>query len=296
MILFNNVPYGYSLSAAGIRSDNALRLLLHRRIVESRELQFADNREIQPYIDDLSADGVQSFLPELIEGNRFGFNGSFEVGVWKDDVLTLSIPIPIAEKEAGICGMCHGKEPAECFHCRGRGKDYSIDHSQALAISATFTVLLGRLFHHDLFMQEESSSRPPLQLLLVSTTTQVQAHGGSLWGLYSIPLVAWLAQLPENARLPRISEAMTLVHQRLFPLSHSVYTKMDFYVQVLKEGWLNISCPGQACGLHPHHQGPRPGWGYEFQCHNVDTSFQQLMLLTALAALTDISVAEGVGQ
>lgn len=294
MIHLNNAPYGFSLSAFRIKDNNTLQLLLHRRVVESRELQFINCREAESHIAELNEYGVRSFLPELAEGSRFGFNGSFEVGSWKDDILPLSVSIPTAEEDE-ICSMCHGKESKECFVCSGSGKDYKIDHSQTLAISATFSVLLGRLHYHNIFMQE-GSVQPPLQLLLVSTMTRVDAHGGSLWGAYSIPLVAWLAKQSEYSTLTSIGKTMKLVHKKLNPFSHHLYTNLDFNVQIQRDGWLNISCPGQACGLHPSHHGIRPGRGYEFQCHNVDTSFQQLVLLSALGALTDMAVAEGIGQ
>jgi hypothetical protein len=68
----------------------------------------------------------------------------------------------------------------------------------------------------------------------------------------------------------------------------------EYYFQAYtqgNEGWLNVSCPGDACGLHPSNGYIDGERGYEFSCHNVDQPIQQFMLLAALAALHDLARA-----
>lgn len=271
--------------------------MLHRRVMGGIERGIGI--DARPSINDLLAElgtyGVTSFRSEFKEGGGLGFNGSFQVGRWNGDVIDLTIPIPTIEV-AVSCPMCNGRESLACVVCKGSGKDYEIDHSQTLAISATFSVIFQRISFHDIF-RGEGATNPPLQLLLVSTITQAAAHGGSLHGTFSIPLTAWLATFPEHSMLSAVSGAMKLVHKKLHPFSHHLYNDYHFAASMGGNGWLNITCPGDACGLNPHHNSMiSPGRGYEFECHNVDTADQQLVLLSALAALTDLAVAAGVGQ
>ena len=64
--------------------------------------------------------------------------------------------------------------------------------------------------------------------------------------------------------------------------------KMNTTTWVRDNGWLSIGCSGDRTGLHPSSFGSIGiGRGYQFSCHNVDTSMQQLTLLVGLATLCD---------
>lgn len=81
-----------------------------------------------------------------------------------------------------------------------------------------------------------------------------------------------------------MTEAMWLAHGRL--VGNDFRNSHDFRASVHNEdGWLNITCPGNGCGLNPGSLGIDPGRGYEFSSHNVDSPHQQLTLLAGLAAL-----------
>lgn len=82
-------------------------------------------------------------------------------------------------------------------------------------------------------------------------------------------------------------QAMKTAYKRMFGPDHIDEYSFHAYV-AYKGGWLNVGCPGNACGLNPTSQGvTEKGKGYEFACHNVDTPAQQITLLAGLAALHD---------
>jgi len=138
---------------------------------------------------------------------------------------------------------------------------------------------------------EIETSAPFPQLLTVETITHNDMHGGSLGGMYSVPLTSWLASkvtdLPERHVyvIPEMEKAMKTAYYHM--LSRGPLDDHSFSAHIAyRGGWLNVSCPGNACGLHPSHsRSPDEGRGYEFSCHNVDSPAQQFTLLAGLAAL-----------
>jgi hypothetical protein len=129
--------------------------------------------------------------------------------------------------------------------------------------------------------------------LTVQTTTIQGMHGGSLGGMFSIPLVRWLSRVRVNTQLEKVENAMKAAYNRM--LGYRRYHRNDFRVWLAdNQGWLNISCPGDACGLHPaDHYRSAHKEGYDFACHNVDSPMQQLTLIAGLAALCDL-VRKGI--
>jgi len=74
------------------------------------------------------------------------------------------------------------------------------------------------------------------------------------------------------------------------------YNKYDFRADLKSGGGLCMSCPGDACGIHPSswHDVERDNIGYEFASHNVDNFLQQLTLLSGLACLHDLARKAGM--
>ncbi|MCX6731489.1 MAG: hypothetical protein NTX55_00665, partial [Candidatus Parcubacteria bacterium] len=126
------------------------------------------------------------------------------------------------------------------------------------------------------------------QLLVVETMFRKEMHGGSLWGEYSVPLVNWLSALGnERTEITDMTQAMIVAYTHM--MGDKFLSCHDFWAVVENQrGWLNVNCPGNACGLNPScgHEW-KYGDGYEFTCHNVDSPVQQLTLLAGLAALHD---------
>lgn len=177
----------------------------------------------------------------------------------------------------------------DCIHCTGVGKELIFDWQSAYACSASFTVFLVLTE----FVKTETSA-PFSQLLTVKTMIREGLDGGSLSGEYSIPLVKFLSNLYDETKTRRsISEmiqAMKLAYNHMVGMRK--FDQFNFRASVdYEDGWLNVSCPGNACGLNPEHNAgydmKRRGLGYKFNCHNIDTPVQQITLLAGLAALHD---------
>jgi len=248
----------------------------------------------------------------------FGFDSAFERTADEDDFAVFSAQIPVVQKVAEkicpfcsgdkrslfgaclncnrrgkldeVCPECLGKKEDEsgfdCLHCGGKGKKTYFDWKPAFAVSASFTLF----FHLASFKmaREEATSCHSPQLILVNTMTEHNSHGGSLDGTYSIPLAKWLSSFEPNTEKKEMTQAMIRAWEKMFGKVDG-YDRHSFYAKVAyKNGWLNVSCHGDRCGLHPENSwGPESGRGYKFSCHNVDTPAQQITLLAGLAALCD---------
>jgi hypothetical protein len=146
-------------------------------------------------------------------------------------------------------------------------------------------------------MSEKETSSSLFQLMEISTTTEKGTCGGSLGGKFSISLCNWMESLRKNDQpiITEMIETMQLTHKTMFGLTE--YEKNMFRASIDYEGgWLNVSCPGNACDLNPADGHIFEESGYEFSSHNVDTLAQQLELIAGLAALHDKARKEMVNR
>jgi len=201
--------------------------------------------------------------------------------------INLLIPLPKVKKPTGLpCKECEGagqRDEMDCLYCEGEGQVMELDLTEVNRISEKLA-LLTRLLRYP--PEQDTPSDLP-QLLVVETMFREDMGGGSLWGEYSVPLVNWLGILGwERAEIPEMAEAMKVAYTHM--MGSKFLSDSNFWAVVENnKGWLNVSCPGSGCGLHPNSHGWDYGEGYEFSCHNVDNSLQQLTLLAGLAALHD---------
>lgn len=198
------------------------------------------------------------------------------------------IPLPSLRKTTGLpCEECDGTgyrfDDIECFSCEGSGQGVELDFAEVNHISEKLALLTTFLYYPP---DEETNSASP-QLLSVETMFKQDMHGSSLWGKYSVPLVNWLGGLGRWKR----TELLEMVRAMRIAYTHMagrVYSDIAFQAVVENNrGWLNVSCPGNACDLNPDSHEWKHGEGYEFSSHNVDSPIQQLTLLAGLAALHD---------
>jgi hypothetical protein len=226
-----------------------------------------------------------------MDGN-IGFDDSFVFEGVKENFVEFAVNIPEVKKYSGKkCEDCKGSgkdqlRDDECLRCMGTGKEWFYDWKLAFAISASFTTIS----HWMQFPEKETSSLLP-QLMTVFTVTRDEMHGGSLGGDYSVELCNWMGSLylqnKGRYEVTEMTEAMKIAHKKMFG---AFRFGQEYYLWakiVNDNGWLNVNCPGDACGLHPADSFFRDGKGYEFACHNVDNPMQQITLLAGLAALHD---------
>jgi hypothetical protein len=239
---------------------------------------------VKEMLKSLSLSSFEAHIP-----GAFGFNGAL-IASQDGDLVRFKAKLPQVRVVRGKCEICGGSgsdfffADSACLACLGDGKGRQYEWQTAYAISATFTILLSLLNFPETESQDER-----LQLLKVETMTIQELHGGSLTGEYSIPLVQWLSEHYGEEIEPMV-QAMQTAHSRMFGPEEVEHNHWSFDARVAYPGgWLNVSCPGNACGLNPAHsynlnEGES---GYEFSCHNVDSPAQQLTLLAGLAALHD---------
>ena len=281
------IPCWYELGWKAWRNDEtpAIFLRVHKDFVRS----IKTIPETAPLVTTLRGEFFNTLFDTFsgsLEKDFFGFNKVFERVGEVGEFIEFLIRIPVINKPTRRkCPECRGTkknqflEGQKCFHCEGKGKEYQIDWRLAYSVSASFTVFTALSEYSEI----ETSCRLP-QLLTFRTITVRNMHGGSLGGNYSIPLVKWLSSLGRNTQITAMIYAMKSSYQRM--LGKREYDNSYFQAYVANEkGWLNVSCPGSACGLHPADGYLEEGEGYQFSCHNVDSPMQQLTLIAGLAAL-----------
>jgi hypothetical protein len=310
-----NMPCIYELGVDSSEFASAIIVKVNREFVESFAIP-VDSPIVEHFKREF---GFVEFCP-ILGDNGFGFEYAFTRDSANDhkEFIAFRVNAPIVRRPAmELCPACRGIQPRtlfgndpcrrcdgsqkikkqcqrcvefddvdaeRCIECNGRGFEMIYDWHAAYAISASFT----SFFEFANLWRDKSKATRCLfpQLIWVNTMTARRQHGGSLDGTYSIPLVKWLASFLENTEIPEMSNAMRVVYGKMFG-EEDFYDKYEIWAKIAyKNGWLNVSCPGDACGLHPQNSmGPRIGEGYEFGCHNVDTPMQQFTLLAGLGAL-----------
>lgn len=293
MLTYERIPCWYELSFR--KEKPAIILRIHKDFIANAE----PIKETAPIVIGFMDHFKFSKFSGSLDGN-IGFDDYFIFEGIKEDFAEFSANIPLIKKYSGKkCGDCNGSgkdqlREDECLRCMGTGKEWFYDWKLAFTVSASFTTILTWVR----FPQKETSCPIP-QLMTVETITEDDMHGGSLWGEYSVELCNWMRSLylqnKDRYEITEMVEAMRITHKRMFGKINK-FDEHQIWARVASgNGWLNVSCHGDACGLHPADDyGPREGRGYKFSCHNVDNPMQQLTLLAGLAALHDKARKEGV--
>ena len=282
VLIRDRLPRWYGLSWR--EADPAILLSIHRDFL-------ADFPEIRPDAPEVLA-RVQEFGFSSFEGNfkgGFGFDQCLTRQEGGGEFVEFIAALPVIRRETGRkCAECDGsgrdeERGGECLYCEGSGTEHEYVWKNAFAISASLN-----LFCQLAYFPEKRTSAMAPQLLTVQLHTAQGMHGGELNGMYGIPLAEWLRSQPLHTGIPEMVRAMKAAYGHMLGASRvSEYNEYSFRAAIdHQNGWLNVDCPGNRCGLHPV-RSPEPGRGYEFSSHNVDTPAQQLTLLAGLAALCD---------
>ncbi len=290
LITHERIPCWYELSW-----NEGLRILIVR-IHEDFLKKLKKIPKSSPIVESF----IKNFGFKKFEGDpkkNFGFQGVLYNKGISDGFMEYSIIVPeVKVKIDKACHYCQGSGKRDmfpedpCIACEGDGKEREYRYAPVRAISASLTILF-------MILRDEAETGDDVpQLLTVETMCAGDMHGGSMHGAYSIDFVRWLSGFKEHQTIPEMEQAMMFAYERMMTLRHESRCSFRAFINDTK-GWLNISIPGDACGLHPSSgMGCRDGRGYEFSCHNVDNSVQQLTLLCGLAALHDLARHQLVGQ
>lgn len=163
--------------------------------------------------------------------------------------------------------------------------------SKVFAVSATLRLLFWAL---ELEVIEGERDSAFAQFLFVDNIAARRGmHGGSLNVTVCPPLCEWLHQQKDNSEHSEIAGAMKRVFWHMSgrpdpdPLGYA-----RFRAWMRQPKWVNLSCPGEACGLDPDdYYELSLNRGYGLAPHNVDTPIQQLTLLAGLAVMCQLARA-----
>lgn len=283
MLRWDIIPCWYELSWREI--EFAIVLRVHKDFIASQQNPVPFEA---PIVQALTEYCRLKFFNGDLNGS-FGFENVLRRGE-RDDFVEFSAEIPRIKKQGKKCDYCGGEGKdelldGECLFCHGTGKEIVYDNYLSYAIAASLCVF----FHLAALPPDKDTSCQASQLLTVNTIIQGDMNGCSMGGDFSVPLRNWLGSLwnGSDVRIPEMVGAMEAAYAKMF-VDLDIVDQYYFgsYVHN-REGWLNVSCPGNACGLNPASPSSWGERGYEFASHNLDSVGQQLTLLVGLAALHD---------
>ena len=248
----------------------------------------------QDIVEDLYAESVASQF-----AHTYAELGSFSgapLGNWgldccliqtprnKGGFTTFDIVLPRVKILATeVCKHCGGSgENAEmgntCLHCEN-GHPVSFDWKSIMQLSASVSILTQIVNRSP--PRINASSLIPQLLCFETHAAQCDC---AIFGQYSAMLADWFRS-DEDRTLERAEQAMVVAWQAMMGRVTD-FDRREISAQVQHgNGWLNITCPEEGCGLLPVESRFKTDWRYPFSSHNVARATQQFALLAALAVI-----------
>lgn len=282
-----NVPCWYELGWD--KETKSLILRVHKDFVKETMFFPTHDSMIWSYKKEF---GFLSYSYDF-SGEHFGFDNAFKKREESGDFIEYEIKIPNLGMEV-ICDYCSctGKNSFDepCPICHGSKKKISYDFTPALAISASFTIFF-KLAYQGRNMKISSKQ---FQLFEIETVTERNSvgNGSAINGWFSERLTTWLRGL-QNSSFADIILAMKIANSQMYNGTNGIFESLQFDASIGKKGRLILKCPGDASGIYPmsNDQGKED---YIFGSCNMDSSVQQITVLTGLAALRDKARKAGV--
>jgi len=232
-------------------------------------------------------DGLLDSFSGDLKSESFGFNRSIGRLSSSGDYVCFLTPLPRIRIETRFaCEDCGGTgdclEPYsvledKCRRCWGTGRKHVNDWRGVFATTASLSLLF------DLLELCDETTATEEQHVIVSMMADYGQHGSSLCGCFGASFSNYLHldSTAANVTVPGAIEAMKRAYGFMYELGK--YHRHDFRGDV-HDGFLSLSCPGDACGIHHSDYWREPG-GREFSCHNVDSPLQSLTLLAGISSL-----------
>lgn len=237
----------------------------------------------------------ETYQPNLGK-EYFGINDSIKLVHSDKEWLTYQVKLPQVKQFTGmVCPKCDGtgkRYPEDigvdedCMYCRGTKKESILIFREIHRVCFSLQVLLDALFLNQLKTDIPTSE---FQLFTISSLSNVGLHGHSVGGRMSPKAVLFLETFSDSyEKTVHISEIEQVMHQAHKQIYGEVrdYDAYSFRCYT-RGGQIVFTCPGNACEIHTDvNRKPLSGLGNEIVCHNLDSSIQQLTLLSGLATLS----------
>ncbi|MFC1775592.1 hypothetical protein ACFLY0_01930 [Patescibacteria group bacterium] len=287
-LAYHTIPCWYELSWDS--SACAIIFKLHKRAIVNNDMGFdSDFPKDSPIIGFLKENlSLGQFHYSL--DSDFGFDGALHRIGEDTEFIIFSGALPNARKNIdGKCLSCGGTgnssicDDEKCMICGGDGKNWEFDHNSLFTVSSSFIILFTAFAG---YCDYNTECEYP-QLMTVDMTAEKRSvYGACIGGKFGIDLVKWMSTFNPNTKITEMIEAIKCAYGQMSGIVPDKYERFLASIDY-ENGWLNVSCPGNACGLNPSNGNVCAGEGYGFSPHNTDTPLQQLTLLAGLAALHD---------
>jgi len=264
-------------------SPPCIVLRLHKEFVEESKNIVPIKAFLKKIQDDHN---IGEFLP--LSSECFGFEGVIKKkGEDSEGFFIYEIEIPISKKELpDLCERCEGTGwdkdlNKKCLSCYGKKHKVDYDCRLLAAISASLHVLslIAETFN-------KQTSAKNYQLFTFQTSCGKEMGQFSINGYYGIDFCAWLNSF--GAPQHQFNDVLAEL-ENVYSYLYGGEKGLDFQAYIGNKARLIISVPGNACGIFPEdNYNWRVGEGRKFSSHNMDSPVQQILILVALAILSDM--------
>jgi hypothetical protein len=268
-----NIPAWYELSL-----DN-LCLIIHlpKTTLDQMKKFLTDETPIVKALGSRRNMRLLPFVSAVEEKWGFGSVIMTEAGIRPDWVqMKLILPLigrPLREEKNDKIAVCN----------------WPLAFSAAATLKLIFEVLVA-------FPAETTISSSQLTVI-EGMNVAADLNGGAFSVLLSRRLIEWIRkQIGQGDWLNDEKTAKTMRDSFyfMFPPEDNGLFDSEFHVWVRRPKWLNLSVPGNACGLDPEdYSNPDSHNGYSLLPHNVDTPLQQLSILIGLAKIHELARYDG---
>lgn len=244
---------------------------------------------IQRYLTIHKLNGLLDSFSGDLSGESFGFNHALQKTRVFGDYLEFRVQLPkIKNRTSLACVNCSGtgksienfRKGETCLYCDGNKVQHTYDWKSAYAITSSLSLLF---FILDV---EKETKAKEYQHALVSMSAQYGSQGSSIDGFFGTDFMDYISSNPfelRNIILKNVAEAMNDAHAYMF-LNSSSHAHGDVRID-FNSSSIGLTVPGDACGVNVGFYDRKPGKGCQITCHNVDTPFQSLIILSGLASL-----------
>lgn len=294
ILQFEDIPRWYTLKIDPFTGFPCIEI--NNNVLDSfREVS---QREIDFTMNHFGLSELFHQFHQITDNEFFGFANYIRKIKSEKLTTTYLIDIPKAHYFTNMtCSRCGGskEEPefgGDCHYCSSTGKNSLNEFINIEALCASLSILFSELrFPPEIEYESEEK-----QLLFVNTIAKGGMHGHSIGGEFSPHFINFYKSQPANHRFPGVEEIMRKVSKHIHeePSDHGgAFDGTKYSIRACQHipGNIHLSVPGDACEVYADTSGYKidEGRGTTFSCHNVDSALQQLIFISGLAGLCEMT-------